>query len=88
VPYFPVQRTTAPDEWPHEDFTAYYRIDRAPRPSDGQLYGGGLGIASVLDVRAHPIRAAIRQINVVPLLAVTVVGCVAVLMLAAIGLRP
>jgi hypothetical protein len=58
-----------------------YSVDRRPSPSEpGVRYGGGLGLAAVLDVHAHPVRAQVRRINVLRVFAITVIAVVAALM--------
>lgn len=56
-----------------------YLEDRAPSAFiPGQRYAG-IGLAAVMDVGAHPIRARLRRINVMAILAITVVAGVAIL---------
>jgi hypothetical protein len=56
-----------------------YREDRPPSAFiPGQRYAG-IGLAAVMDVGAHPIRAKLRRINVMAILAITVVAGIAIL---------
>lgn len=65
-----------------------YRIDRQPEASDPDLrFGGGLGLAAVLDVGAHPIRARVRGVRVLPIFAITVVAVVGGMMVLFAALR-
>jgi hypothetical protein len=63
-----------------------YRTDRPPAPPDPtRRFGGGLGAAAVLDVGAHPIRARVRHINPLRVLAISVIAAVAMVMLTMVA---
>ncbi len=65
-----------------------YSIDRRPAPAaPGVRYGGGLGLATVLDVNAHPLRAQVRRIHWLSILAISVVATVGVMMILFAALR-
>jgi hypothetical protein len=65
-----------------------YTVDRWPSPpARGVRYGGGLGLAAVLDVHAHPIRAQVRRINVARVFSITVIAVVGILMLTLAAFR-
>ena len=59
-----------------------YRADRKPTPADAAMrFGGGLGLATVMDVDAHSIRARARGINVMTILAASTIAAIAMIML-------
>ncbi|HVY11114.1 MAG TPA: hypothetical protein VHB18_13310 [Mycobacteriales bacterium] len=58
-----------------------YLADRRPQPSDESLFFGGLGLASVMDVAAHPVRARLHRINILTVFAVAVVAGIGIVML-------
>ncbi len=60
-----------------EETPPTYRIDRYPHPEGDTLFFGGLGLAAVMDVSAHPIRAKARRIHVGAIFAITSVLVVA-----------
>ena len=65
-----------------------YKVDRRPAVAEpGVRYGGGLGLATVLDVRAHPVRAQVRRIHWVAILASSLIASVGVLMILFAALR-
>lgn len=67
----------------------HYRIDRPPGPADDPMHFAGLGLAAVMDVGGHPIRARARRINVLTLVAITVILAVgAVMITLAATLKP
>ncbi|HVT64464.1 MAG TPA: hypothetical protein VHD81_04880 [Mycobacteriales bacterium] len=57
-----------------------YAMDRTPGPVDSSQFFGGLGLASVMDVGAHPLRARARRINVLMIFAVAALVTVALVM--------
>ncbi|HVT19808.1 MAG TPA: hypothetical protein VHE57_00265, partial [Mycobacteriales bacterium] len=65
-----VRETTAADE----GLGPNYRLDRPPRAADDSMFFGGLGLAATMDVGAHPVRARLRRINVLTLLAITAIA--------------
>jgi len=58
-----------------------YLVDRRPQPPDGSLFFGGLGLAAVMDVAAHPIRARLHRINILTVFAISVVAGIGIVML-------
>lgn len=59
-----------------------YRTDRPPAAYDSSLrFGGGLGSAATFDVKAHPVRARLHSINILSLVAITVVVGIGLVML-------
>jgi hypothetical protein len=67
------------------DTTSTYRIDRHPKPDRDSQCFGGLGLAAVMDVSAHPLRARARGINVLTIFAITAVVTVAAVMAMVVG---
>jgi hypothetical protein len=66
-----------------------YLADRPPAPADETMRFGGLGLAAVMDVGAHPIRARARRVDVLTVFAIGVVAAVGAVMLTlAMTLRP
>jgi hypothetical protein len=66
-----------------------YLTDHPTAATDNTMHFGGLGLAAVMDVGAHPIRARARHINVLTIFAITVVVAVGAVMLTlAMTLRP
>jgi hypothetical protein len=66
-----------------------YLVDGAPRRSDDSMFFGGLGLAAVMDVGAHPLRARVRRMNASTVVAVSLVLAVGALMFAfALTLKP
>lgn len=100
VPYFPAQREpltlqeasglervreTVPDLGSSSD----YLVDRQPQPTEDTLFFGGIGLASVMDVHAHPIRTQLHRINVMTVFAISAVAAVAIVMLTLVtALKP
>ncbi|HVX70705.1 MAG TPA: hypothetical protein VHA79_13560 [Mycobacteriales bacterium] len=68
-----------------EDAAAGYRVDRRPKPTDDSLFFGGLGLASVMDVSAHPVRARLRRVNVMTVFAISVVAAIAAVILTMVA---
>jgi hypothetical protein len=64
---------------------ASYRFDHHPLPSDDSMFFGGLGLAAVMDVSAHPLRARARRINVMTIFAITAVAAVGLVMATVIA---
>lgn len=63
-----------------------YLTDRPPAAYDSSLrFGGGLGPASTFDVKAHPVRARLHSINILSLVAITVVVGVGLVMLTIVA---
>lgn len=63
-----------------------YRLDRPPAASDSGLhFGGGLGAAASFDVHAHPVRTRLHNINVLTVMAITVVVSVGIVMLTVVA---
>lgn len=57
-----------------------YVMDRVPSPADNSMFFGGLGLASVMDVGAHPLRARARRFPVLPVFAITAIVAVGLVM--------
>lgn len=92
VPFFNGTKQLAPREAADDVWTVFpdYRFDRLPAPQEpGQHFGGGLGLAAVMDVKAHPVRARSRRIDILTVFAITVVAAVGAVMMVMVGaLRP
>lgn len=75
LPYFAEPRR-APDATSEENMLVIpdYLVDRKPSAFiPGQRYAG-IGLAAVMDVGAHPVRARLRRINVMSILAITAIA--------------
>jgi hypothetical protein len=64
-----------------------YGTDRPPAAHDSSLrFGGGLGAALSYDVAVHPVRARLHHVDVLTVLAITVIVGVGAVMLTMVAI--